>query len=219
MPAQGLGVALDPDRGRLGGAQRVDPEQERQRPWWTLMVGAPGGTGSARAGPGPGSGSRHGGPSEAARTRPGRPGSVRRCGRTGRTRARRASSWSPTRPVARSHRGGGCRARRGRADPHQRVESVAVAPTEPAAQLVGVQAVGVPRVAGQKRNRRELGGTHRIGLEREHRGRGHDPSPGEDVSASPRLATRTVRHPRATPLLSCDSQPRATSHSLGRLSG
>ena len=30
MPAQCLGVVLDPDRGGLGGAQRVDAEQVRQ---------------------------------------------------------------------------------------------------------------------------------------------------------------------------------------------
>ena len=32
MPAQGLGVVLDPDRGGLGGAQGVDAEQVRQGP-------------------------------------------------------------------------------------------------------------------------------------------------------------------------------------------
>ena len=31
MPTHGLGVVLDPHRGGLGGAQRVDAEQERQR--------------------------------------------------------------------------------------------------------------------------------------------------------------------------------------------
>ena len=42
-------------------------------------------------------------------------------------------------------------------DPDQRVQPVALAPGEPAPQLVGVQVVGVPGVAGQERDRRQLG--------------------------------------------------------------
>jgi len=38
----------------------------------------------------------------------------------------------------------------GALDPDQRIEPVAVAPLEPAVQLVGVELMGVPGVAGQE---------------------------------------------------------------------
>jgi hypothetical protein len=50
-------------------------------------------------------------------------------------------------------------------DPDQRVEAVALAPGEPATQLVGVEVVGRCRVAGQERHCRELGRGHGRGLE------------------------------------------------------
>ena len=62
----------------------------------------------------------------------------------------------------------------GSLDPHQRVEPAPLAPSEPLPQLVGVQGVGAPGVAGQVGHRRELGCRHRCGLERQKGGRtGH----------------------------------------------
>ena len=55
-------------------------------------------------------------------------------------------------------------------DPDQRVEPVGLAPAEPAAQLVGVQRVGVPGVAGQVRHRGQLAGVIVVGLERQQSG-------------------------------------------------
>ena len=52
-------------------------------------------------------------------------------------------------------------------DPDERVEGVGLAPGEPAPQLGGVQRVGVPGVASEIRDGSELGGCHRIGLERQ----------------------------------------------------
>jgi hypothetical protein len=58
-------------------------------------------------------------------------------------------------------------------DPEKRVQPVALAPTEPTAQLLGVRVVGAPGVAGKERNRRQLGGGHRHRLERQQRRTGH----------------------------------------------
>jgi hypothetical protein len=55
----------------------------------------------------------------------------------------------------------------GALDPNERIEGVAFAPSEPAPQLGGVQRMGVPGVAGEVRNGRELGWRHRIGRERQ----------------------------------------------------
>lgn len=52
-------------------------------------------------------------------------------------------------------------------DPAQRVQPVGFAPAEPTPQLVGVQMVRGSRVAGQEGDRRELGGCHGGGLERQ----------------------------------------------------
>ena len=54
----------------------------------------------------------------------------------------------------------------GTLDPDERVQVVALGPGEPATQLVGVERVRVACVTGQVRDRRELRGSHRVGLER-----------------------------------------------------
>jgi len=53
--------------------------------------------------------------------------------------------------------------------PDQGVEVVGLAPGEPAAELVGVQRVGVPGVPGQIGHPGTLGRCHSIGLERKKR--------------------------------------------------
>jgi hypothetical protein len=58
-------------------------------------------------------------------------------------------------------------------DSDQRVEAVGPAPGEPAAELVGVQRVGVPAVPGQIGHRGTLGRRHSIGLEQKKRRSGH----------------------------------------------
>jgi hypothetical protein len=52
-------------------------------------------------------------------------------------------------------------------DPDKWVEGVALAPSEPSAQLGGIQRMGVPGVASEVGHSRELGGRHCIGLERQ----------------------------------------------------
>lgn len=52
-------------------------------------------------------------------------------------------------------------------EPDQRIETVGLAPGEPATQLVGVQPVGLPGVPSQVGDGRQLGRRHRIGLERQ----------------------------------------------------
>jgi hypothetical protein len=54
----------------------------------------------------------------------------------------------------------------GELDTDQWIETVAFAPLKPAAQLVGVELVGVPGVPGQERDRSQLCGGHRQRLER-----------------------------------------------------
>src|SRR5674476_1238181 len=79
----------------------------------------------------------------------------------------------------------------GALDPDQRVQPVALAPGEPLPQLVGVQAVGAPGVAGQVGHRRQLRGRHRCRLERHRGGRiGHGVTSRGDPSGGPDPARR-----------------------------
>ena len=87
-------------------------------------------------------GNRRDGSSAAAHTPPGRRWGGRRCGRSGSTRARRASSSRPTSPSGQGHRDRGCIAQHELSlDPDQGVHPVGLAPGEPLPPLVGVQAV------------------------------------------------------------------------------
>jgi hypothetical protein len=56
-------------------------------------------------------------------------------------------------------------------DPHQRVESVALAPGQPLPELKRVQDMGTARVPGQIRDRGKLRGRHRRGLKWQNGGR------------------------------------------------
>ena len=90
----------------------------------------------------------------------------------------------------------------------ERVQAVGLAPGEPAAQLVGVQPVSLPGVPSQVRDGRELGGCHRVGLERQNDGAGysglrrsgdHDlvADRREDVPSSVELRWRPGEHQAA----------------------
>jgi len=174
VAAQGFGVVLDPDGGRLGGSQRVDAEQVGQG----AMVDADG----------------LGDLEESDQLEP-----VQALG-AGLVAVDRGEAcvdgWvrddqavdvgEPEEATHGVHRGGD----RGGHQPglaevsdveldvcsldsDQRVEVVGLAPGEPAAELVGVQRVGVPGVPGQVGHRGTLGRCHRIGLERKKRRSGH----------------------------------------------
>src|SRR3954454_17507078 len=90
--------------------------------------------------------------------------------------------------------------------PTSGVQAVYLAPGEPAAQLVGVQGMGVPGVAGQVGHRGELRRCHRVGLERQNNrvgcaGHGWAPAawracPGRGPPHTARPLGATVDHAR-----------------------
>ena len=82
----------------------------------------------------------------------------------------------------------------GSLDPDQRVQPVGLTPGEPLPQLVGVQGVGAPGVAGQVGHRRKLGGRHRCWLERQKGGRsGHGVTSRGDPDNQPRPRSPPTR--------------------------
>lgn len=83
-------------------------------------------------------------------------------------------------------------------DPGQRVQAVGFAPGEPAAQLVGVQLVGVTPVPGEVRHRGGLGRRHRLGLVGEGDGGRHGRPHGDHVRGPVVLAADTTRHSNAS---------------------
>ena len=174
VAAQRLGVILDPDGSRLGGAQRVDAEQVGQG----AMVDADGlgdleepdqlepvqalGTGLVAVHPG------------------------KACVDGGVRDDQAVDVGEPEKSANRVHRGvdrGGHQPGLAEVsdvqldvcslDSDQRIQIAGLAPGEPAAELVGVQRVGVPGVPGQVGHRGTLGRRHRIGLERKKRRSGH----------------------------------------------
>ena len=162
MAAQGLGVVLDPDRRCFGGAQGVDAEQEGQR---AVVDGD--GLGDLE---------------ESDQLEPvqalgaglvavdlGKPCVDRGVGGDGAVDVGVAEE--PADPVHhRDHRGvhqpglaelADVELDVGALDPDQRVQAVALAPGEPAAQLERVEGVGAAGVAGQVGHGRQLRWRHR----------------------------------------------------------
>ena len=106
-------------------------------------------------------------------------------------------------------------------DPDERVEPIGLTPGEPFPQLGCIHDVSAPGVPGQIGDRRQLGGRHRRGLEREHgRRNGHSnhlarrpnrrqTSPRRNDAArhhqrsrldpAPRVRRRRYRHCRSAP--------------------
>jgi hypothetical protein len=70
----------------------------------------------------------------------------------------------------------------GALDPDERIESVGLAPSEPAPQLGGIQRVGVPGVASRVGDGSELGWSHGVWLE------GHDDVHGSHLAGWQNLA-------------------------------
>jgi len=110
----------------------------------------------------------------------------------------------------------------GSLDPDQGVQPVGLAPSEPLPQLVGVQAVGMPGLAGQVGHRRQLGVGHRRWLERQKGGRtGHGvTSRGDRTTAQTPLAANAARHPdridaNPVPLVAAASAGGAKTHLQG----
>jgi hypothetical protein len=77
--------------------------------------------------------------------------------------------------------------------PDQRVEAMGLAPAEPAAELVGVQTMGVAGVSGQVGNGRQLSRAHLVWPERHQRGVRHGWAPAAERHPHSRTAARVRR--------------------------
>ena len=84
----------------------------------------------------------------------------------------------------------------GALDPNQGVQPAGLTPGEPLSQLIGVQGVDATSVAGEVGHRRQLGGRHRGGLERQEGGRsGHGVTSRGDLTDGPAPpAANAARH-------------------------
>ena len=191
VAAQGFRVVLDPDRGCLGGPQRVDAQQvgqgavvdgdglgDLQEPDQLEPVQA---LGAGLIGMDLGQSGVDGGVGRDQAVDVGEP--------------EEPANRVHHRVHRRGHQPGLAQAAdvqldMGTLDPDQRVEAVGLAPVEPAPQLVGVKLVGVPGVPGQEGNGSQLRRGHRQRLEgQELRRRGHG-SPHAAITKRPGRARR-----------------------------